>query len=259
MSAERDPVARDPAVRDPAVRDPFLDLPLDGLRLIEASAGTGKTYTLATLVARLVIERGLSVSRILAVTFTDAATQELRERLRRRLLLAARIAADDPSLDEAGDDAERALTRALVRAQAGIEGEAPLRARLQRAAREIDLAAVVTIHGFCARVLAEHALETGQAFAAPELIGSERELHDEIAVDLWRAFGNDAGEAELLALQWPAGPPALGPALPGFPPDRRAHRRSGTPVRRRLRRRSRARRPSRPRRFRSTGSGRCRT
>ncbi|MEI2432272.1 exodeoxyribonuclease V subunit beta [Lysobacter yananisis] len=193
----------------PAARDPFLDLPLDGLRLIEASAGTGKTYTLATLVARLVIERGLGVSRILAVTFTDAATQELRERLRRRLLLAARIAADDPALAEADDDAERALTRALVRAQADIEGEAALRARLQRAAREIDLAAVVTIHGFCARVLAEHALETGQPFAAPELIGSERELLDEIAVDLWRAFGNDAGEAELLALQWPGGPPSL--------------------------------------------------
>ncbi|QQP94774.1 exodeoxyribonuclease V subunit beta [Lysobacter enzymogenes] len=189
--------------------DPFLALPLDGLRLIEASAGTGKTYTLATLVARLVIERGLSVSRILAVTFTDAATQELRERLRRRLLLAARIAADDPALQPADDDAERALTRTLVRAQAELEGEAALRARLQRAAREIDLAAVVTIHGFCARVLAEHALETGQPFDAPELIGSERELHDEIAVDLWRAFGNDAGEAELLALQWPGGPPSL--------------------------------------------------
>lgn len=192
-----------------APADPFLDLPLDGLRLIEASAGTGKTYTLATLVARLVIERGLGVNRILAVTFTDAATQELRERLRRRLLLAARIAADDPALAAGEDDAERALTRALVRAQAQVEGDAPLRARLQRAAREIDLAAVVTIHGFCARVLAEHALETGQPFAAPELIGSERELLDEIAVDLWRAFGNDAGEAELLALQWPGGPPSL--------------------------------------------------
>ncbi|SDY20113.1 exodeoxyribonuclease V subunit beta [Lysobacter enzymogenes] len=204
MSAAHDPVSS-----DATARDPFLDLPLDGLRLIEASAGTGKTYTLATLVARLVIERGLGVSRILAVTFTDAATQELRERLRRRLLLAARIAADDPSLDEADDDAERALTRTLVRAQAAIEGEAALRARLQRATREIDLAAVVTIHGFCARVLAEHALETGQPFAAPELIGSERELHDEIAVDLWRAFGDNAGDAELLALQWPGGPAAL--------------------------------------------------
>ncbi|MGH8082205.1 MAG: exodeoxyribonuclease V subunit beta [Lysobacter sp.] len=192
-----------------APRDPFLDLPLDGLRLIEASAGTGKTYTLATLVARLVIERGLRVGEILAVTFTDAATQELRERLRRRLLLAARIAADDPALPPDSDDAERAITRELVRAQSETEGVAALRARLQRAAREIDLAAVVTIHGFCARVLAEHALETGQPFAAPEMIGSERELLDEIAVDLWRAFGSDATQAELLSLQWPGGPASL--------------------------------------------------
>ncbi|MGO1002812.1 exodeoxyribonuclease V subunit beta [Lysobacter sp. CA196] len=192
-----------------AVRDPFLELPLDGLRLIEASAGTGKTYTLATLVTRLVIERELRIGEILAVTFTDAATQELRERLRRRLLLAARIAADDPALPRDGDDGERTLTRSLVEAQAAQEGAAPLRARLARAAREIDLAAVVTIHGFCARVLAEHALETGQPFAAPEMIGSERELHDEIAVDLWRAFGSEATAAELLSLQWPGGPPSL--------------------------------------------------
>ncbi|MGJ7904605.1 UvrD-helicase domain-containing protein, partial [Lysobacter sp. 1R34A] len=89
-----------------APRDPFLDLPLDGLRLIEASAGTGKTYTLATLVTRLVIERGLRIGEVLAVTFTDAATQELRERLRRRLLLAARIAAGDPALPREGDDGE---------------------------------------------------------------------------------------------------------------------------------------------------------
>ncbi|MBT2746886.1 MULTISPECIES: exodeoxyribonuclease V subunit beta [unclassified Lysobacter] len=190
-------------------RDPFLDLPLDGLRLIEASAGTGKTYTLATLVARLVIERGLRVGEILAVTFTDAATQELRERLRRRLLLAARIAADDPALPVEHDDAERSITRELVRAQAEHEGAAALRTRLQRAAREIDLAAVVTIHGFCARVLAEHALETGQAFAAPEMIGSERELLDEIALDVWRAFGSEATAAELLSLQWPGGPSSL--------------------------------------------------
>nr|WP_323808472.1 UvrD-helicase domain-containing protein [Lysobacter enzymogenes] len=104
------------------MRDPYLDIPLEGLRLIEASAGTGKTYTLATLVARLVIQRGLGINRILAVTFTDAATQELRERLRRRLQLAANIAADDSSLNEHDDDAERAMTRSLVLEQAEIEG-----------------------------------------------------------------------------------------------------------------------------------------
>ena len=75
-----------------AMSDAFLDLPLDGVRLIEASAGTGKTFTLATLVTRLVIERGLRVGQVLAVTYTEAATQELRERLRLRLELAARLA-----------------------------------------------------------------------------------------------------------------------------------------------------------------------
>ena len=189
------------------VDDPYLSLPLHGLHLIEASAGTGKTYTLATLVARLVIERGLRVSQILAVTFTDFATQELRARLRTRLRLAKDIAAG--TLPEHEDDGERALTRALIRARCAQEAPAAVQARLARAADEIDLAAVVTIHGFCARVLAEHALETGQAFVAPEMIGSDRELREDVAVDLWRALGTDAVAAQLLQARWPAGPAAL--------------------------------------------------
>ncbi len=64
-----------------------LRVPINGVQLIEASAGTGKTFILATLYARLVIEAGLPVSSILAVTFTEAATKELRERLRGRLAL----------------------------------------------------------------------------------------------------------------------------------------------------------------------------
>ena len=59
-----------------APHDPWLSQPLEGVWAIEASAGTGKTYTLATLLARLVLERGLGVGEILAVTFTEAATQE---------------------------------------------------------------------------------------------------------------------------------------------------------------------------------------
>lgn len=192
-------------------RDPFLDLELDGVRLIEASAGTGKTFTLATLVTRLVIERGLRVGQILAVTFTEAATQELRERLRQRLALAARIAASDPLLEVVDDDAGAgaAITRALIQAQRQHEDAAALCIRLQRAAREIDLAAVFTIHGFCARVLGEHALETGQSFIAPEMVGSDRELRDEVAADLWRSLGTDPVFAELLQAQWPSGPDAL--------------------------------------------------
>jgi len=207
--------------------DPFLHLDLDGLRLIEASAGTGKTFTLATLVTRLVIERGLRVGQILAVTFTDAATQELRERLRRRLALAARLAAD-ATLAQDDADTETRLTRALIDARLQHESAAALRARLQRAAHEIDLAAVFTIHGFCARVLAEHALETGQAFVAPEMIGSDRELRDEVAIDLWRTLGAEPIAAELLQRQWP-GPEALARdlgvllqssrLLPAMPPE----------------------------------------
>ena len=79
-----------------AARDPFLDLPLDGVRAIEASAGTGKTFTLATLVVRLVVEDGLRIGQILAVTFTEAATQELRSRIRRRLVLAAELVGTPP-------------------------------------------------------------------------------------------------------------------------------------------------------------------
>ncbi|WP_164672502.1 UvrD-helicase domain-containing protein, partial [Xanthomonas citri] len=78
------------------VTDPYLQLPLHGVRLIEASAGTGKTFTLATLFTRLVVERGLRIGQILAVTFTEAATQELRRRIRERLVLAASLVPDAP-------------------------------------------------------------------------------------------------------------------------------------------------------------------
>jgi len=96
----------------------------------------------------------------------------------------------------------------LILRQLQQEGGASLRARLQQAEREIDLAAVFTIHGFCARALAEHALDTGQAFDAPEMIGSDRPLHDELAADLWRGFGADVLDAQLLPSLW-NGPKAL--------------------------------------------------
>ena len=193
------------------LRDAYLDIPLHGLQLIEASAGTGKTFTVATLVTRLVVERELRVGQILAVTFTDAATQELRERLRQRLALAARLAAalvDDATAHVDSVDAEIILTRELLLRRLQQESGASLCARLRQAEREIDLAAVFTIHGFCARALAEHALETGQAFDPPEMIGSDRVLHDELAADLWRAFGADALDAQLLQSLWHA-PAAL--------------------------------------------------
>ncbi|WP_115526506.1 UvrD-helicase domain-containing protein [Xanthomonas arboricola] len=229
--------------------DPYLQLPLHGVRLIEASAGTGKTFTLATLFTRLVVERGLRIGQILAVTFTEAATQELRRRIRERLVLAASLVPDTvveadlaatkppatqasnapsasigaasaatdladvpsrprPLLQEAPDVL---LTRAILTAHLahGDETPAALRRRLQQAVEEIDLAAVFTIHGFCARVLREHALESGQAFAAPQLLANDRELLSEVAADLWRQRAADAVMAEDLIALWSGGPPAL--------------------------------------------------
>ncbi len=184
------------------VRDPYLELPLDGVRLIEASAGTGKTYTLATLVARLVVERGLRIGQILAVTFTEAATQELRKRIRERLQLTLELL--DAPADE-DDSAEARLTRQLLQLhrERGEESDHALRRRLRQATLDIDLAAIFTIHGFCARVLREHALESGHGFDAPELLANERDLRAELAADLWRLHAQEATAADDLGALWP--------------------------------------------------------
>ena len=181
--------------------DPYLELPLDGLHLIEASAGTGKTFTLATLVTRLVVERGLRIGQVLAVTFTEAATQELRSRIRERLELAAKVVA---SPDADNGDAEAALSREIVERHLadGDETRVQLAHRLQQAAWEVDLAAIFTIHGFCARVLREHALESGRAFDAPTLLTSDAALREELAADLWRVFAADPDSALLLPRLW---------------------------------------------------------
>src|SRR5690554_1432871 len=190
-----------------APRDPYLAQPLEGVYAIEASAGTGKTFTLATLLARLVLERGLGVGQILAVTFTEAATQELRARVRKRLLLAADVAAGLP----VEDSPEAGLMRTLIQAHLERSGESPdaVRRRLRQAVDDIDLAAIFTIHGFCARVLREHALESGQGFDPPELLASDADLRAAIAADLWRAHAVDADAVDDLHVLWPQGPDAL--------------------------------------------------
>jgi len=136
------------------VFDP-LSVPLGGRHLVEASAGTGKTFTLALLYVRLVLERRLSVRSILVVTFTRAATAELTERIRARLrqMLAALLDQDDPA---SRDPLLARLLRARRRA-GDIEGDCD---RLSQALASFDEAAISTIHGFCQRALEEHAFGT---------------------------------------------------------------------------------------------------
>jgi exodeoxyribonuclease V beta subunit len=156
--------------------DPFA-IPLDGARLIEANAGTGKTYTITTLYLRLLLERQLDVGQILVVTYTNAATAELRRRVRERL--SEMLAALDSECD-AGDATIRELARR--RREHGSVGAD--RQRLAGALYGFDEAAIFTIHGFCQRVLHEHAFESGVAFDT-ELIGDDRLLVDEVVRDFW--------------------------------------------------------------------------
>jgi len=198
---------------DPA-REPYLMRALDRVQLIEASAGTGKTYTLATLFTRLIVEQRLRMGQVLAVTYTEAATQELRKRIRERLALAADLVDASPRDD---DRHEVALTRSIIDRHLADGGETPtqLARRLRAAAEETDLAAIFTIHGFCARVLREHALDTGQGFDAGELLGNTRALHVELAADLWRTYAADAATVDALAGLW-SGPDALADDLPAL-------------------------------------------
>ena len=184
--------------------DPYLAVPLQGVQRIEASAGTGKTYTLATLVTRLVVERGLRVGQILAVTFAEAATQELRKRIRERLQLTLALL-DAPPTDAAPPEA--VLTHQLLAQQRarGVESDDALRRRVRQATVDIDLAAIFTIHGFCMRVLREHALDAGQGFDVPELLANDRDLREQVAADLWRVHAQDSASADDLLALWKQG------------------------------------------------------
>lgn len=153
--------------------------PLAGLNLIEASAGTGKTWNICGLYLRLLLERGLAVQQILVVTFTNAATAELRERIRARLAeTLARLrggpAAGDPFVD---------ILLATLHGQ-GAE-DTMLEERLELALQTFDEAAIFTIHGFCQRALADAPFAAGLPFKL-ELLTNDRELRQQVARDFWR-------------------------------------------------------------------------
>ncbi len=146
-----------------------------GSTLIEASAGTGKTYTVAALVLRLILEQGVGIGEILVTTFTKAATAELRGRIRQLL----RDARDVLGGAETGDPYLRAVAECY-----SAEAEM-LRDRLTQALHAFDESAIFTIHGFCQRMLQDRAFESGAAFGQ-EFIADERHLLEEVAIDYWR-------------------------------------------------------------------------
>ncbi|HYN77281.1 MAG TPA: exodeoxyribonuclease V subunit beta [Lamprocystis sp. (in: g-proteobacteria)] len=183
-----------------------LTIPLTGLHLIEASAGTGKTYAIAHLVLRLILEAGRRVDQILVLTFTEAATEELRERISKRLREARAVLAGGPGTD--------AL---LVTTLMGLPDPKLALARLDAALASLDRAAIRTIHGFCQRVLRDYAFESGAPFDA-ELIPDEQDLRQAAAQDFWRRrmAQAEAEEADWLLTQFPEGPDGLLRYLGGY-------------------------------------------
>lgn len=181
-----------------------LTLPLSGLQVIEASAGTGKTWTLAALYVRLVlghapghsdISQGLFPPQILVMTFTDAATAELRGRIRARLAQAARYFhhGEQPGLEV--DDFLRAL-RAEIDA-----GQWPACAeRLDVAAQWMDEAAIFTIHGWSSRMLKTHAFDSASLFQQSRVEDSAR-LKLTAVQDYWRKWFYPLSAEQLGALQ----------------------------------------------------------
>lgn len=148
--------------------------PLQGTSLIEASAGTGKTYTIAGLYLRLLLEKHLSVDQILVVTFSKAATEELKDRIRKKL-------SDTQIALQSGRSDDPAIVPILEKNNHRMRAER----HVQNALADFDQAAIFTIHGFCQRILHDYAFETGNLFDTT-LETDQAGLNLEIAEDFWR-------------------------------------------------------------------------
>jgi len=171
-------------------------LPLRGLHLIEASAGTGKTFTIALLYLRLLLERITGLRGIAVVTFTDAATRELRRRLRERI---------DDALHSlrTGKSDDAALESVLAAHRDGGERERIAVERLEAALTGFDEAFVATIHGFCRQLLAENAFESGLPFIELDA-DTNGEAVQELVRDYWRlnVIAADGEAAREAAERW---------------------------------------------------------
>ena len=181
--------------------------PLQGTNVIEASAGTGKTFNIQKLVLRLIVEKNLTIDKILAVTFTEAATAELREKIRSELssamyyldvkirttfgnaakpvpdeVLKNENADRDKLILESLDDVAKLILDAVLQDETGAKAAHD---RLLLAILDFDMASIYTIHGFCSRMLNDCSFESGIPFNT-ELVTDQAELIAGIIDDFWR-------------------------------------------------------------------------
>lgn len=170
--------------------------PLEGTNLIEASAGTGKTYTITCLFLRLILEKRLTVNDILVVTYTVAATEELRDRIRKKIREAMEAYAK-------GDCQDLFLKGLIQKVPEAGDAMSLLRSSL----RDFDEASIFTIHSFCQRTLHESAFESGSLFDTELEPEQETGIMEEIVEDFWRRhFYNAPIEFVSYALRKKYGP-----------------------------------------------------
>jgi exodeoxyribonuclease V beta subunit len=154
-------------------------VPLQQSNLIEASAGTGKTYSIAILCLRLLLEKNIALPEILMVTFTKAAVAELETRIRAFVLMAHQASIGQKSNDDKIDRIVRNCQQQL--------GEAETELRLKNALLFLDETAILTIHGFCQRTLSEFAFETNQIFGAEAMSETDlKDLMEDEINEFWR-------------------------------------------------------------------------
>ncbi len=148
---------------------------LKGSNLIEASAGTGKTYSIAILVLRMVIEHKIPIQNILMVTFTKAAVAELEERVRKFMRLAHKVAKGEEISDQT-------ITEIVKK----FDSSEVLKA-LERAILFLDETSILTIHSFCQQTLNQFAFETQQLFGIDLLPDAQNIMTDEVN-KFWRKY-----------------------------------------------------------------------
>jgi exodeoxyribonuclease V beta subunit len=176
----------------------ILELDLDGIKLIEASAGTGKTHTITDLYLRHILD-GRQTSQILIVTYTNAATDELRGRIRKRLYDALNL------FDQPGAGKDELFQLLLEQWQNLDEAtRAVQQRRLQLALRSMDEASISTIHSFCQRSLQENALSGNQLFDS-DMLTNDDQLWEAAIKDWWRrqTYNPDSDTWNLIRGQLP--------------------------------------------------------
>ena len=183
------------------------DFPLHGSRLIEASAGTGKTWTIAALYLRLVLGHGgpnafhrpLSPPEILVMTFTRAATRELSDRIRSRLVEAVACFRSEAPVKKDDD-----FLRMLIDSYPDEPAKQQAAWRLALAAECMDDAAIHTIDAWCQRMLREHAFDSGNLFDE-ELEPDEHQRQVEASQDYWRQqiYPLEGPLLEVVLQTWP--------------------------------------------------------